>query len=188
MTLNNEQIEPENLNQLISNLKKEDEQYAGLSKRMQYIYWIMSLIFILVIIIQIVGKSNIVYIIGNICFLFAMLIFGLLFKYYYLEYKYVDYSQPTLIMLKKAAYRYKPFQLKTLWVLLSLLLVDAGLSLNTSLGFKFIWTQVFYLGIVVLAIIIGLLIWRIRYKPIRDAALSLIREIDGENNALGFKH
>ena len=179
MTLNNEQLEQVNLEELISNLKKEDEQYAGLSKRMQYIYWIMSLIFIIVIIIQIVGKSNVVYIIGNICFLFAMLLFGLLFKYYYREYKYVDYSQPTLVMLKKAAYRYKPLQLKTLWVLLSLLLVDAGLSLNTFLGFKFIWTQVFYLGIVVLATLIGLLVWRIRYKPIRDAALSLIHEIDG---------
>jgi len=188
MTMNNEQVEPVNLDKLISNLKKEDEQYAGLSKRMQYLYWIMSLIFIFVIVIQIFGKVHVVYIIGNICFLFAMLIFGLLFKYYYREYKYVDYSQPTLVMLKKAAYRYKPFQLKTLWAVLSLLLVDAGLSLNTSLGFNFIWIQVFYLGIVVLSAIIGLLIWRARYKPVRDAALSLIREIDGENNDRGFKH
>ncbi|MBN1386861.1 MAG: hypothetical protein JW965_00340 [Bacteroidales bacterium] len=188
MTLSNEQIEQVNLDELISNLKKEDEQYAGLSKRMQYIYWIMSLIFIFVIVIQIVGKCHVVDIIGNFCFLFAMLIFGFLFKYYYREYKYVDYSQPTLVMLKKAASRYKPFQLKTLLSVLSLLLVDAGLSLNSSLGFKFIWIQVFYLGIVVLATIIGLLVWRVRYKPIRDATLSLIREIDGENNARGFEH
>lgn len=181
MKLNSEKIEPENLNELISNLKKQDEQYAGLSKRMQVLYWIMSFIFLFVIVIQIVGKSHFVYILGNICFVFAMLIFGFLFKYYYKEYKYVDYSQPTLVMLKKAAYRYKPFQLRTLWAVLALLFVDAGLSLNTSLGFDFIWIQVFYLGISVLAFLIGLLVWRVRYKPIRDAALNLIREIDGEN-------
>ena len=188
MKLNSEKIEQENLDELISNLKKEDEKYAGLSKRMQILYWIMSFIFLFVIVIQIVGKSHVVDIIGNICFLLAMLTFGLLFKYYYREYKNVDYSQPTLVMLKKAAYRYKPFQLKTLWAVLSLLLVDAGLSLNTTLGFDFIWLQVFFLGIVLLSAIIGLLIWRARYKSIRDVALRLIREIDGENNDRGFKH
>jgi hypothetical protein len=177
--MNNEQNEPENLDGLINNLMKEDEQYAGLSKRLQTVYWIMSLIFIFVIVIQIFGKCSVVDILGNICFLFAMLIFGLLFKHYYREYKYVDYSQPTLVMLKKAAYRYKPFQLKTLWAVLAILLVDAGLSLNTTLGFNFFWLQVFYLGIVILSAMIGLLIWCGRYKPIRDSALSLIREIDG---------
>jgi len=67
------------------------------------------------------------------------------------------------------------------WILLAVILIDAGLSLNTSLSFEFISVQVYFLGAIVLATIIGLLFWRVRYKPLRDAALYLIREINGEN-------
>ncbi len=181
MKLNNEIVENINLIELTNRLKNEDDRYASLSKRFQIVYWIFVPIFLVFIVYDIVDKSPVVDIIGRICFLFAMLIFALFFKNYYKEYKYVDYSQPTLIMLKKAAYRYKPFQLKTLWTLLSVLLIDAGLCLNTSLGFEFIWVQVYFLGTVALAMLIGLIIWRVRYKPIRDGALHLIREIDGKN-------
>lgn len=177
MKVNNEITESENLTQIITRLKNEDDRYAALSKRMQIIYWILILIFMTLIILQIVQKDPVVDIISSTCYLFAMLLFALFFQYLYKEYKYVDYSQPTLIMLKKAAYRYKPFQLKALWTLLAILLMDAGLSLNTSLDFKFIYIQACFLGVIVIAIVIGLLYWRVRYKPLRDTALELIREI-----------
>jgi len=32
-----------------------------------------------------------------------------------------------------------------------------------------------------LAVLIGLLVWWVRYKPLRDASLSLIREITGKD-------
>ena len=181
MNLNNEIMENLNLIELTKWLKNEDDRYADLSKRIQIIYWILIPIFLILIIYHIADKSPIADVIGSICFLLAMLIFALFFKYYYKEYKNVDYSQPTLILLKKAAYRYKPLQLKTLWILLATLLVDAGLSLNSSLSFEFIWIQVYFLGIMALAMLIGLLIWWIRYKPLRDGALYLIREIDDKN-------
>lgn len=177
MKANNEKTESENLAEIITRLKNEDDRYAALSKRMQIVYWILILIFMTLIILQIVQKDPVVDIIGSTCFLFAMLLFALFFQHLYKEYKYVDYSQPTLIMLKKAAYRYKPFQLKALWTLLAMLLMDAGLSLNTSLSFKFIYIQACFLGVIVLATVIGLLFWRVRYKPLRDTALELIREI-----------
>jgi len=181
MKPDNEIMKNRNLNELIDKLKKEDDRYATLSKIIQTVYWILIPIFIILIIHDIVDKNPNVDIIGSICFLFALVIFALFFKRYYKEYKYVDYSQPTLVMLKKAAYRYKLFQLKTLWILLAVLLIDAGLSLNASLSFKFISVQVYFLGAIVLATVIGLLFWRVRYKPLRDAALYLIREINGEN-------
>ena len=181
MKPNNEIMGNQNLIEIINRLKNEDDRYAALSKRIQIVYWILIPIFIILIIHQIVIKNPVVDTIGSIFFLFAILIFALFFKHYYKEYKYVDYSQPTLVMLKKAASRYKPFTLKTLWILLAVILIDAGLSLNTSLGFEFISVQVYFLGAIVLATIIGLLFWRVRYKPLRDTALYLIREINGEN-------
>jgi len=180
MKLNNEIMENQNLNEIINKLKNEDERYASLSRRIQIIYWIVLPIYIILIIHHIVVKNPVVDIIGSTCFLFAMLIFALFFKHYYKEYKYVDYSQPTLVMLKKAAYRYNPFQLKTLWILLAVVLIDAGLSLNASPNFEFISVQVYFLGSMILATVIGLLFWRVRYKPLRDKALYLIREINGD--------
>jgi len=180
MEQNNETMD-QNLIEIIGRLKNEDDRYAALSKRMQIAYWILLPVFFILIIHQIVTKNPVVDIIGSICFLFAILIFALFFKRYYKEYKYVDYSLPTLEMLKKAAYRYKPLQLKTIWFFLAVVLIDAGLCLNTSLGFKLISVQVYFLGAIVLAAVIGLLFWRVRYKPLRDKALKLIQEITGEN-------
>jgi len=181
MEQNNETMENQNLIEIIGRLKNEDDRYAALSKRIQIVYWILLPVFFVLIIHQIVNKNPVVDIIGSVCFLFAILIFALFFKRYYKEYKYVDYSLPTLAMLKKAAYRYKPLQLKTIWIFLAVVLVDAGLCLNTSLGFKLISVQVYFLGAIVLATVIGLLFWKIRYKPLRDNALNLIQEITGEN-------
>ena len=180
MKLNNEIMENWNLAEIVNRLKTEDERYAALSKRVQRIYWILIPIFLLSFIKYFVDKKPIAYIISSLCFLFAMLIFALFFMHYYKKYKYVDYSLPTLVMLKEAAYRYKPFQLRSLWIVLAVLLMDAGLSLNTSLAFEFIPVQVCFLGAFVLAMIIGFLIWRVRYKRLRDAALYLIHEINGE--------
>lgn len=181
MKPNNDGIESVNLVELTNRLIIEDDRYARLSKRLQILYWILIPIFLVLIIHDFLDKRLAVDIIGNICFMFAMLIFALFFKNYYMEYKYVDYSQPTLIMLKKAAYRYKPFQVKTLWILLAILLVDIGMCLNLSQYFDFIQVQVYFLGSVAIAMLIGLLIWRIRYKPLHDGAKKLIREIEGTN-------
>jgi len=181
MKQNNEIKESIDFIEFTNKLKNKDDSYANLSKLLQTIYWVLIPIYLILVIRHIFDKSPVVDILGSICFMFAMLIFALLFRQYYKEYKFVDYSQPTLVMLKKAAYRYKPFQLKTLWAILGVLLIDVGLSLNTSLGFEIIWIQILFLGAIAIAALIGLLIWKVRYKYLRDAALFLIREIEGEN-------
>ena len=181
MKLNNEIIENQNLEEIIGKLKKADDRYATLCKGIQILYWVLIPIYIVLVIRQIVVGSPVVDIVGSLCYLSAMLIFAFFFMNYYKEYKYVDYSQPTLVMLKKAAYRYQPFQFKTLWVLLAVLLIDAGLGINASHSFELVSEQAYYLGVIVVAMLIGHLIWRVRYKPLRDATLGLIREITGEN-------
>lgn len=168
-----------NLTEFTNKLKKADDKYANLSKSMQIIYWVLVPIYMLMIIAHIVDGSPWEDAMGSACYMFAMLIFALMFRHYHKEYKYVDYSQPTLVMLKNAAYRYKPFQLKLIWLILAMIFVDAGLVFNTSLGFEFMWIQIFFIGTMAIAITIGLLVWRVKYKPIRDAALELIKELTG---------
>ncbi len=179
MKTNSDSKESIDLNELTDKLRSEDKNYADLSKRIQIIYWVLIPVYLIMTIRHIMDGSELSNIIGSLCFLFAMLIFALGFRGYYKEYNQVDYSQPTLVMLKKAAYRYKPFQLKTLWFLLAVILIDAGLSMNTSLGADFIWVQLSFLGAMGIALFVGLYRWKIRYKPLRDSAIALIKEIEG---------
>ena len=169
-----------NLQQLTQQLKDEDSRYARLSKSFQIVYFVLTSIFSLLIIIHLILKEPLSELAGPLCFLVAMLSFAFFFRKYYQEYNNVDYAQPTLIMLKGAVYRYQPFQRRTAWLLIPILLIDAGLSLNSSLGFDLLILQIVWFGALVLAVCIGLAIWYVRYKPLRDNALQLIKEI--ENN------
>ncbi len=84
-------------------------------------------------------------------------------------------------MLKKAVWRYQPLQKRSVWILLALAFIDVGLTFNWSkFDFSILKTQIIYIGILVVAIIIGLILWHIKYKPIRDKALQLVKEIEGE--------
>ena len=168
------------LPELTEKLKKKDKHYSNISKRLQIFYWILIPIYLTLIIIHIFENSPVTDIIGSGFFLLGMLTFALLFRNYHKIYKSVDYAQPTLIMLKKAAYRYKPFQAKALWALMGIVFIDAGLAFNSKSGFGDIWIHLFFFGSVIIAMIIGLIVWKINYKPLRDAALSLIKELEDQ--------
>ncbi len=175
-------MEDMNLQQLIGKLKTEDTSYANISKVMQIMYWIFIPLFAFSTVHSYLDSKNFDELIGGICFILSFLIFALFFRRYYKEYKYVDYSLPTLVMLKKAAYRYQPFQLRMLWILLAIVFMDIGLSIETGPDFSMVSTQLVFLGALTLAVFIGLLVYRIKYKPVRDHVLKLIAEIEGNSN------
>ena len=164
-------------NHLINRIKSEDQRYARISKAIQIVYWVLTPIYLVLISIDITIKSPITHIAGSFCFLLGMIVFALIFRLYYFEYKSIDYGQPTLEMLKKAAQRYKPFQERLWFVLVAVLLIDAGLSLKGPLA-DFVQTQIAFLSSMTGALIIGIFVWWIRYKPLRDQTLRMIREIE----------
>ncbi len=169
------------LPELTEKLQKKDKHYSNISKRLQIFYWILIPIYLTLIIIHIFENSPVADIIGSGFFLLGMLTFALLFRNYYKTYKSVDYAQPTLVMLKKAADRYKPFQTKALWALLGIAFIDAGLAFGSRFDLHDMWrVQAIFWGSVLIAMAIGLIVWKINYKPLRDAALSLIKELEDE--------
>lgn len=169
------------MDQLIHKLKNEDENYARISKGIQVFYWILAPVYLIMVVVHALEGSSLNEILGGVFFFLSMLIFALFFRNYYKEYKYVDYSLPTLVMLKKAAYRYKPFQLKILWAFLAVVFINAGLSLSVTHIANLLDIQLLFWSSMVMSVLIGLLWWRVRYKPIRDTALKMIREIEEEN-------
>ena len=178
MKRNSKKMESVNLGEFTSNLKSKDDKYANLCKTLQIIYWVLIPIYLIEMVVQVFENKPLVDIIGSLCLLFAMLMFAMLFRYYSKDYKNVDYSQPTLIMLKKAAYRYVPFRLSALWALLGVILVYLSFYITSSMPY---WVSKLLIVGVGLGIIIGMIIWWIRYKPLYDGARKLIREIEGRN-------
>ena len=168
-----------NLEKLTGKLKKEDTNYATIIKVIQVFYWVFIPVFALLTVLEYSETHSINAIISGSFFLLAFLIIALTFRKYYKEYNYVDYSLPTLELLKKAVYRYQPFQMRGLWVVLGLAFMDVGLTLdwldnNTTV----LQTQLFFMGAILFGAVIGLILWYFKYKPLRDEALKLIREIE----------
>ena len=168
-----------NLEQLTGRLKTEDSHYAKIIKGVQIMYLIFIPLFAFKTISEYNDSKSMNDIYSGIFLILSFLTFIFAFRKYYKEYKHVDYSLPTLEMLKKAAHRYQPFQKKTIWVFTGLVLMDIGLAfdwldLNTSL----LHTQIIFVGGIILGFIIGIIVWYFKYKPLRDDALKLIREIE----------
>jgi len=166
-----------NLSEFTENMKNTDSRYAQIVKGVQLVYYIIIPVYFILMLIQLFTHSSLFEVGGTLCILVSMLIFALLLRNYYKEYNYVDYAQPTLIMLKNAATRYKPFRRKSLWVLLAILFLGAGLVFN-NIDFDIVIVISVYGGVMLVSTMAGLLWWYVRYKPLRDAALQLIAEIE----------
>jgi len=177
---NNNKSEKINLDQLMGKLKKEDAHYARLSRGLQIVYWVLIPIYTLLVIWQYLDSGDIYDLIGGSCYVIAFLILAVFCGKYHEEYKYADYALPTLKMLKNAVYRYQPIQLKSIWVLVAVLFADAGISINLLPDFTVAEVQIYFLGLMLISLIIGLITWHLKYKHLRDNALSIIAEIEGE--------
>lgn len=175
---NNLQTPGDSLEELTIKLKNEDSNYAKISKSFQIMYWVFIPVYLLLSIFELKETGDINYIFSGICYAVSFLVFALVFRNYYREYITVNYSLPTLEMLKKAALRYKLFRLKTLWIVAALLFLDAGLCFNTNSYFNVLKIQALYMGSLLLGVIAGLIVWRIKYKPLRDNLLSMVSEIE----------
>jgi hypothetical protein len=178
MNLNDSKPSNTNLEQLVQNLKNEDVRYSKLCKAIVFMYWILIPLYSILTITKYLENTDIRVLTGGFMEVTAFLIFALFFRMYYKEYKNVDYALPTLAMLKQAVYRYSPFQKRMVWIILAVFLINAGRSADSASMANFVFTQVMFWSLMALAVLAGLLVWKIKYKPLRDNALKLIAEIE----------
>lgn len=68
----------------------------------------------------------------------------------------------------------------TIWFVVALVLIDIGLFFKNHEDELVLESQMKFLSAVFLGLVIGLLLWYINYKPLRDDALRMIAEIEGE--------
>jgi len=174
-----------NIEILVSKLKLQDEKYMKLSRNMQWMFWILTPLYFGLFIINPDSELQLITRLGGLCYVLAFITFALYFRSYYKDYKSVNYGLPTIEMLKKAAYRYKLFHKRTLILPIPLLLIDVGVSMFFFARFesfepivRILIVQMFYLPIMIVSFLIGLLIWHKKQKPLRNRALEMIEEIE----------
>lgn len=184
--LNNSNGDKAELNRLVQRLQKEDTRNLLTLKRFQWIFIGLISFYSIVFILNPLAGFELRYRLTGICYVLAFVIFGLIFRKYYREFKSIDYSLPVSDMLQKAAERYSFRNKNTWWVIPPLLLIDAGLTItlfHRITGFT-TWeriglVQLLYIPIMIIAFLFGVRNWYKRQKPLRDAALELLDELHG---------
>ncbi|MCW3789159.1 hypothetical protein [Plebeiibacterium sediminum] len=182
MKPNKENITLNDLGAFTSKLQEKDKKYATQSKRLQYVYWfLIPFYLILGTYDYIFDGTTVKEFLSQVSFAIAMLVFALTFRKLAKEYNFVDYSEPTLTMLKKVVKRYTPFHGNSRWVFVALIFLDAGLCLKRQFDKDLLHIQIVFLGAIAISICVGLILWLNKYKPIRDAAKQLINDIEMNN-------
>ena len=172
------------LETLILNLRKEDALYLSINRWIQRFMWAIAGFYLLMIVV-LFGVSTPWYKpVGGLLVMLALVMFAILLRKNYREFKMIDYGLPTIEMLFKAANRYRLWQWHSLFILIPLLLEDIGLCLFTyhpspnsnPITHIYNW-QVIFIILLTIGFLIGYFIWRKRYRPLRDRALAFLEEI-----------
>lgn len=180
-----QELSVNNMVEFVGKLKSEDKRNLVMSRKFQWGMWALSAFYTVFFIIIPFRENTIYEHIGWLLYMLTFLSFGFIFNYLKREYQRVDYGLPTLEMLREAAKRYKLFQRKTILSTIPVLLIDAGMVLLTfnpdepgNLWRTILITQAMIIPAIGIGLFIGTRIWRKRQKPLRDAALKMIDELE----------
>ncbi len=173
------------ITKLVQRLQKEDARNLMTFRRSQWIFLVFIILYSFMFIFNPFEELNWINRLTGVCFVAAFIIFGLLFRRYYQEYKSIDYSLPVSEMLKKAAERYS-FRYKNLWrTILPVMLINAGVTIsyfqklvNYAPWERIGLVQLLYIPTIIISALIGIWIWYKRQKPLRDGALKLLEELE----------
>ncbi|MDP3915602.1 MAG: hypothetical protein Q8R96_17895 [Bacteroidota bacterium] len=176
---------PIDLEILISDLKTEDARNLKLMHQMQQLMWGIASVYVFIIALKFIMTSPWFEKLGGFLTLVALVAFALIFRNYHKEYKSIDYGIPTIQMLQKAAIRYGLLQSRVLYIVVPIILEGIGLNLMMYDNFtdleplnRILFFQMSYFLVMVIAFIIGYVIWKKLQKPLRDHALALLREFE----------
>jgi len=174
---------PIDLESLISGLKTEDARNLKLMHQMQQLMWGIASVYVFILALKFIMTTPWYEKLGGFLIMVAFIAFALLFRNYYKEYKAIDYGIPTIEMLKKAVSRYGLFQWRGLFILVPLIIEGIGLNLMIYDNFtkldplnRILFFQMSYFCVMVIAFLVGYIIWKKRQKPLRDHALALLKE------------
>ena len=169
---------------LVTGLKKEDERNLKMTRNYRWLLVIMAVFYTLLLLVNPDPELMMHHRISGLCYVTAFALFAVIFTRLYHEYRGVDYSLTTADMLQQAAARYRFGSWRYIWMLPSLVLLDAGLTISFFHRWisveplnRVLIVQAFFIPLMAISAFIGYLIWRRKQKPLHDSALKLLKEL-----------
>ena len=170
----------------MTRFKEEDTRNTRKMKFFKWLFLVMIIIYTALFIVNPDPSLAMRYRISGLCFVSAFALFAVFFKKYHSDFRKVDYSVSSFEMLNQAAKRYDLTFSRYLFMLPSILLIDAALVISeisewttVELLNRILYVQAFYIPLMLISAFTGYLIWRRKQRPIRDAALRLLEELKG---------
>ncbi len=174
-----------NLELFTSKLKKEDEYNLKISKTFFRIYIGFIGFYFIIMIVNLFFDRGLIHVLSQILFILSFVAFVLIFRDNLKIFKKIDYSLPLAEMLNAVVKRYHLKLGYLLILLIPIVLMDGGLTLSfyedlESLSplNRVLIVQAFYIPVMAISALIGILIWRHKQKPLRDKALELLKELE----------
>lgn len=167
------------LDKLVNKLTTMDSISRKSVKFVKILYLTLFPLIVFRLVVNIIEK-DISQIFSTACTSIAFLIIIWVSSSTYKKHKTVDFSLPTVELLRKYSKKIRLGDFKfAIGILLGLTIMDIGI-VNTSLPynipiFKF---QLFYWGFIAIVIVIGIIVWYIKYKPLRIDIRRVLKEIE----------
>ena len=174
------------MNALMTRFKEEDNRNSREMKFFKWLFLVMIIIYTALFVVNPDPSLGMPERISGLCFVGAFALFAVFFRKYHSDFRKVDYTVSSFDMLNQAAKRYDLTFSRYLFMLPSILLIDAALVISeisewttVELLNRILYVQAFYIPIMLISAFAGYLIWRKKQKPLRDAALKLLEELKG---------
>jgi Ca2+/Na+ antiporter len=171
---------------LVFGLEKEDDRNLKMTRNFRWFMVVMAVLYTLLMVVNPDPELKMHHRISGLCYVAAFTLFTVVFAKLNNEFLNVDYSLTSVEMLQQAAKRYKFLSWRYVWMLPSLLLIDAGISVTFFHRWisveplnRVLLVQAVFIPLMVISAFIGYLIWRKRQKPLHDSALTLLQELQG---------
>lgn len=173
-----------NLEALVTRLKKEDSRNLKTTRNFRWLLVIMAVFYTLLMVVNPDPELMMHHRITGLFYVTALASFAVVYRELYMDYRRVDYSLPSVAMLQEAAMRYRFYSWRYFRILSSLVLLDAGVSISYFHRLitieplvRILLVQAFFIPVMAVSVFVGYLIWKKKQKPIRDAALVLLGEL-----------
>ncbi|TVQ16435.1 MAG: hypothetical protein EA361_04195 [Bacteroidetes bacterium] len=178
---------PKEMEDFVSQLKKQDDYNLQLGKVLKRFYIIMIVIYILLMVINPFADLSVLHRVIGLLFVFAFSWFAMLFSRYQKDFRDVDYGLPTLQMLENVVKRYR-LSLKTfLQIIPPVVLVAIALSLTVyqsssaaNAPYRVLMVQLVFFLIALVAGYAGYEVWKVKHKPLVDHAREMLKELNRE--------
>ena len=176
MKTNNNKDTTTNLPQFILKLKKQDKLFEHFFNALKIIYFLLIVISVVSIFVKVFNNSPYMATLKETGILLSFIIFYFYLKKRHKEYKQLDYSQPTYLLLKSIVKRYSSFEYFDLWSLAAIVILGVSLSLDSR--FSFLVYQLGYWTVMIIGILVGLIYRFVKIKPLIDRASQMLKELE----------